>query len=33
MFGALGGEISQYWRSFDAVEADANDPAAKDAPV
>jgi Domain of unknown function (DUF4188) len=33
VFGALGGVIVQYWRSFEALEAYAKNPAAKHAPV
>jgi Domain of unknown function (DUF4188) len=33
VFGALGGVIVQYWRSFDALESYAKNPAAKHAPV
>jgi hypothetical protein len=32
-FGALGGVIVQYWRSFEALEAYARNPSAKHAPV
>jgi hypothetical protein len=33
VFGAVGGVIVQYWRSFEALEAYARDPAARHAPV
>jgi Domain of unknown function (DUF4188) len=33
VFGVLGGVIVQYWRSFEALEAYAKNPAAKHAPV
>lgn len=33
VFGAIGGVIVQYWRSFDALEAYAKNPSAKHAPV
>ncbi len=33
VFGAVGGVIVQYWRSFDALEAYARNPDAKHAPV
>lgn len=33
VFGALGGVIVQYWRSFEALEAYAKNPDAKHAPV
>jgi hypothetical protein len=33
VFGAVGGVIVQYWRSFEALEAYAKNPAAKHAPV
>jgi hypothetical protein len=33
VFGAISGVIVQYWRSFDALEAYAKNPAAKHAPV
>jgi Domain of unknown function (DUF4188) len=32
-FGAVGGVIVQYWRSFEALEAYAKNPSAKHAPV
>lgn len=33
VFGAVGGVIVQYWRSFEALEAYAKNPSAKHAPV
>ncbi len=33
VFGAVGGVIVQYWRSFEALESYAKNPAAKHAPV
>jgi Domain of unknown function (DUF4188) len=33
VFGGVGGVIVQYWRSFEALEAYAKNPAAKHAPV
>ena len=33
VFGALGGVIVQYWRSFEALEAYARNPGAKHAPT
>lgn len=33
VFGAIGGVIVQYWRSFEALEAYAKNPSAKHAPV
>lgn len=33
VFGTIGGVIVQYWRSFEALEAYAKNPAAKHAPV
>jgi hypothetical protein len=33
VFGAIGGVIVQYWRSFEALEAYAKNPDAKHAPV
>src|SRR4051794_39326561 len=33
VFGAVGGVIVQYWRSFEALEAYARNPSAKHAPV
>ncbi|MFZ0714477.1 monooxygenase family protein [Mycobacterium sp.] len=33
VFGAVGGVIAQYWRSFEALEAYAKNPAAAHAPV
>ncbi len=33
VFGALGGVIVQYWRSFDALESYAKNPTARHAPV
>jgi Domain of unknown function (DUF4188) len=33
VFGAIGGVIVQYWRSFEALEAYARNPSAKHAPV
>jgi hypothetical protein len=33
VFGAVGGVIVQYWRSFEALEAYARDPHAQHAPV
>ena len=33
VFGAIGGVIVQYWRSFDALEAYAKNPSARHAPV